>query len=259
VFCNFSRVAFSIFDLPIHWYSLAYIVGIIIALKLAVFCSQHYETGLRKDLFDDFVGAAVAGIIIGGRLGHVLFYDWAYYAEFPIEILKIWKGGMSFYGGFIGVAVATLLFCGRKKISPLKFIDLWSVGVPAGIFFGRIANFINGELPGKRSDVPWKVIFSDGVPRHPSQIYEALLEGGVLFAVMLFFLRRGCVRYSGRLSGIFCVGYGAARFAAEFFREPDSAFGHWLLQSIGLNQNQCMSIVMFLSGMALIIGSRKQS
>ncbi|MDR2107124.1 MAG: prolipoprotein diacylglyceryl transferase [Holosporaceae bacterium] len=255
--CNFSKVAFSVFGLPIHWYSLAYISGIIVALKLAIFFSKRYKIRLEKSFFDDFTGVAVAGIIIGGRLGHVFFYDWDYYSTFPIEIFKIWKGGMSFYGGFAGVAAAAVLFCGKRGISPLKFTDLWSVGVPVGLFFGRIANFINGELCGKKSDVPWSVVFADGVSRHPSQLYEAFFEGGVLFILMLLSLRQGYIRYKGRLSGIFCAGYAVARFVTEFFREPDSAFACRVLRLTGLNPNQYASVAMFLLGVAFIIGSRK--
>jgi phosphatidylglycerol:prolipoprotein diacylglycerol transferase len=170
-----------------------------------------------------------------------------------MEILKIWRGGMSFYGGFLGIIFVTHRFCRKNKIDFLRFLDLWALGVPIGLFLGRIANFINTELLGKVSDVPWKVIFKDGIPRHPSQIYEALLEGGLLFGVMLTAFHRKCYLLRGLSSGIFCAGYGAARFCGEFFREPDSEFSGRLLDLSGLNLNQYISLLMLLLGVFLIL------
>jgi phosphatidylglycerol:prolipoprotein diacylglycerol transferase len=164
---------------------------------------------------------------------------------------------MSFYGGFIGVVVATYFFCKKHNIIFLRFIDLWSVSVPLGLFLGRIANFINSELLGKESQVPWNVVFRDGVHRHPSQLYEAFLEGILLFLIMLVSFRNKCHRYNGRLSGIFCIGYGAGRFLAEFFREADSKFSSKLLYFSGLNLNQYISILMVLLGITLVVNSRK--
>jgi phosphatidylglycerol:prolipoprotein diacylglycerol transferase len=250
-------VAFSVFGLPIHWYSLAYIFGIIIALKLSVFFSKQLKYEIDPALLDDFVGVAVGGIVIGGRLGHILFYDFDYYMKFPLEIFKVWRGGMSFYGGFIGVVIATYLFCRKRSVKFLNFIDLWSVSVPIGLFFGRIANFVNAELLGKESNVPWSVIFNDGIPRHPSQLYEAFLEGVLLFIVMLAAFRKKYHRYSGRLSAIFCCGYGIARFCAEFFREPDSEFSGELLRIFSLNLNQFMSLAMLALGVILISKAKK--
>ncbi|MDR2645699.1 MAG: prolipoprotein diacylglyceryl transferase [Holosporaceae bacterium] len=255
--CNFSNVAFSIFDLPVRWYSLAYIFGIIIAFKLSVFLSKYLKNEIPVSVLDDFVGVAIGGIILGGRLGHVLFYDSSYYLKFPMEILKIWKGGMSFYGGFIGVIIAANLFCKKHRIIFLEFMDLWSVSVPIGLFFGRIANFINAELLGKESDVSWNVVFADGVHRHPSQLYEAFLEGILLFFAMLIAFKAGCHHSRGKLSGIFCTGYGMTRFLAEFFREPDSQLSHMLLCSSGLNLNQYMSVIMAIVGIILIAKSQK--
>jgi phosphatidylglycerol:prolipoprotein diacylglycerol transferase len=257
VICNFSNVAFSIFDLPVRWYSLAYIFGILIAFKLSVFLSKYLKNKIPASVLDDFVGVAIGGIILGGRLGHVIFYDFGYYSKFPMEILKIWKGGMSFYGGFIGVIVAAYLFCKKRRIIFWEFMDLWSVGVPIGLFFGRIANFINAELLGKESDVPWNVIFADGVHRHPSQLYEAFLEGILLLSIMLTAFKAKCHRRKGKLSGIFCASYGVTRFLAEFFREPDSQLSHTLLCSSGLNLNQYMSVIMAIVGIILIAKSQK--
>jgi phosphatidylglycerol:prolipoprotein diacylglycerol transferase len=257
VVCNFSSVAFSIFGLPVRWYSLAYIFGIVVALKLSVFFSKRFEEKIPPQILDDFVGIAIGGIILGGRLGHVLFYDFDYYLNSPAEIFKIWRGGMSFYGGFMGVVGAALWFCRKRRIAFWGFMDLWSISVPIGLFFGRIANFINAELPGKESYVPWNVVFRDGVHRHPSQLYEAFLEGILLFFVMLASFGAGAHQYKGRLSGIFCGGYGIARFCAEFFREPDSEFSRELLNFSGLNLNQYMSAIMAISGVILIIRSKK--
>jgi phosphatidylglycerol:prolipoprotein diacylglycerol transferase len=243
----------------VHWYSLAYIFGIIIAQRLSIFLSKQLEIKIASRLIDDFVSVAIIGIILGGRLGYVLFYDFAYYFRFPIEIFKVWKGGMSFYGGFIGVVAAAYWFCRKHKIIFLRFLDLWSVSVPIGLFFGRIANFINAELLGKESSVPWNVIFSDGIQRHPSQLYEAFLEGILLFFMMLLAFNKKYHQYRGRLSGIFCAGYGVARFCAEFFREPDSDFSHKLLCTSGLNLNQYMSIAIFLLGMVLIANQAVKS
>jgi phosphatidylglycerol:prolipoprotein diacylglycerol transferase len=255
--CNFSNVAFSIFGFPIYWYSLAYIFGVSVALKLTVFFSRQTEYKIPPALPDEFVGTAICGIILGGRLGHVLFYDFDYYIKFPSEIFKIWRGGMSFYGGFIGVVAATYWFCKKRQVKFLNFIDLWSVSVPIGLFFGRIANFVNAELLGKKTDAPWHVIFSDGIPRHPSQLYEAFLEGAVLFCIMLVSFQKKSHQYGGKLSGIFCCGYGAARFCAEFFREPDSEFSCKLLHLSGLNLNQFMSVAMTILGIFLISKAKK--
>lgn len=250
--CDFSNVAFSVFGFPIHWYSLAYIFGIIFALLLTKKIAAKVSYDFPKDVWDDFLNYAVLGIVLGGRIGHVLFYDFSYYIEFPSEIIKIWKGGMSFFGGFLGVICATYLFCQRKKIDFLQFIDLWSVSVPIGLFLGRLANFINGELLGKPSTIAWNVIFKDRIPRHPSQIYEAVLEGVILFCVMIISLRAGAYKFRGKLSGIFCMGYGVARFTTEFFREPDSPFSFELLMHSGINLNQYLSTLLFGLGFFLI-------
>lgn len=251
--CSFSPVAFSIFGFGVRWYSLAYIFGILLALQLTMRLSARFKSNFSPETINDFVAYAIAGIIIGGRLGHVFFYDWKYFASAPLEIFKLWKGGMSFYGGFLGVIISTIIFCRRWKIDFLEFIDLWSISVPIGLFFGRIANFINGELLGTPSNIAWSVIFHDGVARHPSQIYEALLEGVLLFALMILAANQKLYKIKGALSGIFCFGYGIARFIAEFFREPDSAFSMSLLESTGLNLNQYFSIAMIALGAAILL------
>lgn len=256
--CDFSPIVFHVFGFPVHWYSFAYIFGIIFAFKLTEFLMKKSEYAIDSKLLDDFIGVVVLGIILGGRIGHVLFYDPCSYWNEPMEIFKIWKGGMSFFGGFIGIVVATYWFCEKHHLNFLSFIDHWAVGVPIGLFFGRIANFINGELRGKpNSEITWSVIFGDGVPRHPSQIYEAILEGIVLFLIMLFAFYKKQYKFDGRLSGIFCFGYGINRFIGECFREPDSLFSRNLFFKTGINLNQYFCLLIMGLGMFLIYKSLK--
>jgi phosphatidylglycerol:prolipoprotein diacylglycerol transferase len=256
--CDFSRVAFYVFGLPIYWYALAYIVGILATLYLGKVYLKKTRSAIAPEHLDVFINYAVGGIVVGGRLGHVLFYDFWYYCANPKEILCIWHGGMSFFGGFTGVVLMACLFCKRHRINMLEFTDLWSIGTPIGLFLGRLANFVNGELLGKSSDIAWAVVFSDGVLRHPSQIYEAILEGIVLFAVMIVSFYKQCHKFPGRLSGIFCSAYGILRFTAEFFREPDSDFSWLLLQKTALNLNQYICIGIFILG-CVIIRMRKKA
>lgn len=216
------------------------------------------EYNINLKLMDDFIGVVVLGIILGGRIGHVLFYDFGYYLQNPLEIIKIWKGGMSFFGGFIGIVVVTYFFCKKNHLKFLNFMDYWSVGVPIGLFFGRIANFINGELLGKQSSsIAWSVVFNDGISRHPSQIYEAILEGIVLFLIMIFAFYKKQYQSEGRLSGIFCISYGANRFIGECFREPDSFFSWELFLETGINLNQYFCFIIMILGMFLIYRSLK--
>lgn len=271
--CDFSPVAFHAFGFPIHWYSLAYIFGILSALFLARhLCAKvkdwaasadpaysarfssikDFQIPSEADL-ENFLSYAIIGIILGGRLGHVLFYDFEYYSTHPMEILRVWKGGMSFFGGFIGSVSFAALFCCIKRINFWRFADFWSVGVPIGLGLGRIVNLINGELLGKETTVPFGVIFSDGILRHPSQIYEAFSEGLLLFCIMIFsFYKLRLFLYKGALSGVFCMGYGVARFICEIFRESDSLFSEKLLIETGLNLNQYMSIGIFVLGLILL-------
>lgn len=270
--CDFSPVAFYVLKFPVHWYSLAYIFGILLALFLCEYlshCVAHWNTQKSAsnstpstlpefnppsstDL-EAFLNYAVLGIVMGGRLGHVLFYDFSYYYSHPFEILQLWKGGMSFFGGFLGAITAAYIFCGLRRISFLKLTDLWAVGVPIGLFLGRLANFVNGELFGKETTIAWGVIFKDGLLRHPSQLYEAFCEGVLLFCIMLYsFFKKRLYSKEGALSGVFCAGYGLTRFLCELFREPDSYFSENLLLKTGLNLNQYMSIGIFTLGMTLV-------
>ena len=169
---SISPVAFTVFGFNVHWYSLAYVVGIFIATEVTTKLATKLKTEFSPKLINDFISYAIIGIIFGGRAGHVLFYDFPYYSQYPQDIIKVWKGGMSFYGGFLGVMISTFIFCKIRKIDFFKFIDLWTVSVPIGLFLGRIANFINGELLGKPTNVIWGVKFgNESIMRHPSQIY----------------------------------------------------------------------------------------
>jgi phosphatidylglycerol:prolipoprotein diacylglycerol transferase len=212
----------------IRWYALAYIAGLLLGWRYIVALLALVPAPMTRDHVDDFLVWATFGVILGGRLGYVLFYRPEFYLANPIEILYVWQGGMSFHGGLLGVATSVWLYCRRRGLRLLAVGDLVACAAPIGLFFGRIANFINAELYGRPADVPWAMVFPTGgpMPRHPSQLYEAALEGALLFAVLAVLVRRDAVRQRpGILFGTFLVGYGLARSAAEAFREPDAHLG----------------------------------
>jgi phosphatidylglycerol:prolipoprotein diacylglycerol transferase len=247
-------VAIEIGPFAIRWYALAYIVGIILGWRYLIVLAGRSGAAVNREAIDDFVAWATMGVILGGRLGYVLFYKPGYYVAQPLEIFYVWRGGMSFHGGMIGVLVAIYLFARRRKIPVLTLGDLVAAVTPIGLFFGRIANFINGELFGRQSDVPWAMIFPtdpDQNPRHPSQLYQAFLEGIVLFAVLHIFARnREHWRHPGRIGGIFLTGYAIARIVGEFFREPDAHLGY----IIGpITMGQLLSLPMLAAGLYLIL------
>ena len=223
-----NPVLFQWGPLAVRWYAIAYIAGLVLgwALIRRIVANDRYWGGAARPTvasIDDLLVYCALGVIIGGRLGNVLFYDPAYYFAHPVEIFKLWEGGMAFHGGLIGALVAILLFASRYRVPALTVLDLCALAAPVGIFFGRIANFIRPELWGRPTDVPWAVIFpgTDGLPRHPSQIYEALLEGLMVFVILFALARAGALKRPGVLTGGFGVLYGAARIFCEFFREPD--------------------------------------
>jgi phosphatidylglycerol:prolipoprotein diacylglycerol transferase len=227
-----NPVLISIGPLPIRWYALAYIAGLIFgwAYVRHLVGKDALWGGLPRPSpasIDDLIVYVAFGIILGGRLGYVLFYNPVFYFAHPGEIVAVWKGGMSFHGGLLGAALAIVLFARRAKVPVLSVMDVSAAAVPIGLFLGRLANFIKPELWGRPTDVPWAMIFpgSDGQPRHPSQLYEAALEGIVLFIVLYIAIRLGGLRRPGLVTGIFAIGYGAARIACEFFREPDPQLG----------------------------------
>ena len=247
---NFDPVAFQIFSFEIRWYSLAYIFGII-------FGWLHCKKNLIKDkkllnLFDDLITYLIIGIILGGRLGYIIFYNLEYYLDNFFEILMIWNGGMSFHGGLIGVILATTIFSKKHKINSYIFLDLIALVAPIGLFLGRIANFINSELYGRETDVFWSVKFVaiDNISRHPSQIYEAIFEGLILFFLLNHFAKKDSFKNPGLISSMFLIFYSFFRFILEFFRAPDYQIGYLIYQ---LTLGQFISIVFFSLGISLYL------
>ena len=244
---NFDPVAFQVLSIEIRWYSLAYIVGILIGwiLSKKLFISDQSI----KEKFDDFITYVIVGIIIGGRLGYVLFYNYSYYADNLLAIFKIWQGGMSFHGGLIGVVIASIWFSKKNNHDTFKYFDIISLVSPIGIFFGRISNFINSELYGRETDLLWSVKFVsvDNINRHPSQIYEAIFEGLILF-IILNYLTSRINKKEGYVSSVFLIFYSIFRFVIEFTREPDAQIG---LLYLNLSIGQIISIFVLFFGIYL--------
>ncbi len=246
---NFDPVALQIFSFEIRWYSLAYIFGIVIGWFLSKnFLITNDEI---KKKFDDYLTYIILGIIVGGRLGYVLLYNFNYYFNNLIEILKIWQGGMSFHGGLLGVIIATILFANKNKENPFAYLDIISIVAPIGIFFGRVSNFINSELYGTITNLPWAVKFVkvDDLYRHPSQLYEAVFEGIILFIILIIFRNKGFMKIPGLISGIFLAFYSLFRFLIEFFRVPDEQLGYLIFD---LTMGQIISLIFFIVGIYLI-------
>ena len=246
---NFSPIAFEIFSIEIRWYSLSYIFGILIGW---LYCKKI----LIKDknnlkLFDDLIPYLIIGIILGGRLGYILFYNFEYYLNNPVAIFMIWQGGMSFHGGLMGVIALTIIYAKKHKINKFILLDLISASAPIGIFLGRVSNFVNSELYGKETDVLWSVIFVkvDNIARHPSQIYEAILEGVILFIIMFLFIKKNYLLKPGLISSLFLIFYSLFRFFVEFFRVPDEQIGYIFLN---LTMGQIISLIFLSSGFYLL-------
>ncbi|WP_424812008.1 prolipoprotein diacylglyceryl transferase [Roseococcus sp. YIM B11640] len=250
-------IALQIGPLAIRWYALAYIAGIVLGWRIARRLTVTEPKASTAEQMDDFVTWATLGIILGGRLGYVLFYRPGHYLFHPLEALMVWQGGMSFHGGLIGVVTAIILFCRKNKLSILAFGDRIAIVAPIGLFFGRLANFINGELWGRAADVPWAMVFPADplqIPRHPSQLYQAGLEGLVLFVALLLLWSHKPFRHRpGFFVGSMVLGYGIARIIGEFFREPDAHLGFLFA---GATMGQLLSIPMLLVGAFLIWRSR---
>ena len=273
------------FTFALRWYALAYIVGIVIGWRIVVTAVKRASlwrggaAPMTPADVEDLLTWVILGVILGGRLGYVVFYKPAYYLSHPAEIPMVWQGGMSFHGGFLGVVIAAALFARARKIAPLSLGDTLALAAPAGLLLGRIANFINAELWGRPTDVPWGVIFPgasaqdcDGViglcARHPSQLYEAALEGLILGAVLLYLaFRRGALKVPGQSIGVFLAGYGISRFFVEFFRQADDQYislanpvGHVirLTDTIGLSMGQVLSLPMIVLGAAVILYARRR-
>ena len=256
---NLDPVLFDFGFISIRWYSLSYIFGIILGWWLGKRIIRHIlnNNNLRFDVkeFDDLISYIIISLIIGGRLGYIVFYNLEYYVSHPFDILKVWEGGMSFHGAMIGIIIGTYLFAKKRNVRTFFLLDIIACVSPIGIFFGRIANFINGELVGKATDVSWAVIFPsiDMLARHPSQIYEAVLEGLILFLILniLIFNRRYKI---GSSSYLFLIFYGTFRIICEFFREPDIQIGY--LFNI-FSMGSILSSLMILTGLVLMSKLRK--
>jgi phosphatidylglycerol:prolipoprotein diacylglycerol transferase len=259
----------------IRWYALAYIAGIFVgwwyAKRLAANARLWVPASppMTPADIDDFVVWGAVGIILGGRIGYVLFYDLPTFIAHPLQIFAVWNGGMSFHGGFLGTILAMVLFARRRGIPPWCLIDVIAASVPFGLFFGRLANFVNGELFGRVTDVPWAMVFCNdyilemhgtcvagSLPRHPSQLYEAALEGVAFFLVLRLFTHKfHRLRYPSFVSGVFCVGYGCARVFVEFFREPDIQIGYL---AGGLTMGMLLSLPMIAFGIFLMVTAARR-
>lgn len=253
-FPNIDPVAFAAGPLVIRWYALAYLCGFLLGWWYARYISRLAGAPRpNENDIDDYLSWAIVGVLLGGRLGYVLFYQSHLYLSDPLEIFKIWHGGMSFHGGVIGVVSSLVLFAWVKKIPVLRIADIASCAAPIGVFLGRIANFVNGELYGKVTDAPWGVVFPGGgdLPRHPSQLYESFLEGFCLFTLLCIALHIKPLRdRPGFLSGVFLAGYGVFRSIGEIFREPDFYLGPVLGS---LSMGQVLSVPMILCGIYLMV------
>ena len=256
-FPELDPVLITIGPFAIRWYALAYIFGILLGwlYARALIRSQKLWGGappMTVTDFDDFIVWVTLGIILGGRIGYVLFYNFSHFSAHPLEALEVWKGGMSFHGGFLGCVLAVTIFARRRKIPILSLGDLTCAAGPIGLFLGRIANFINGELWGRPTDMPWGFAFpaAGRLPRHPSQLYEAALEGLILFCLLALLIRAGALKRPGLVTGVFAAGYAVARIISEFFREPDPQLGFlWGDLTMGM----LLSLPMLLTGLVFIL------
>ncbi len=251
-------VAFGPF--AIRWYALSYIAGLVLGWQMAMRLARQPGSRITPDEIDGFLVWATIGVILGGRLGYVIFYNPLFYLQNPIEILSVWKGGMSFHGGMLGVILGMVLYARRSGISLFRFADIIACVAPIGLFFGRIANFINGELWGRVApDVAWAMVFPTGgpEPRHPSQLYQAFLEGLVLFVLLnLVRLKTDVAQKPGSLAGLFLAGYGCARIIGELFRQPDEQLGYLIA---GTTMGQWLSLPMVLLGLWLMARAKRDA
>jgi phosphatidylglycerol:prolipoprotein diacylglycerol transferase len=252
---QFNPIAFKLGPVAVRWYGLMYVLGFIAFITLGMWrVRKGLSIGITARDVDDMILYGVLGVILGGRLGYVLFYKFDYYMAHPLEIFQVWMGGMSFHGGFIGVMIAVAVFCRIRKLRWISTMDFIAPMAPLGLMAGRIGNFINGELPGRPTTLPWGMWFpqTDPTPlaRHPSQLYEASLEGLTLFIILWWFSSRP--RPAGAVSGAFLLGYGCFRFLVEFTRQPDDFLG---LLALGLSMGQWLSLPMIVAGIAMIAWS----
>ncbi|MDK1287445.1 prolipoprotein diacylglyceryl transferase [Pseudoalteromonas umbrosa] len=254
-FPEIDPIIFSVGPLSVRWYGLMYLIGFAFAMWWANKEAEKPNSGWTKDQVSDLLFYGMLGVILGGRVGYVLFYNFSAFLSDPLMLFKVWEGGMSFHGGALGVITAIFIFAWRTNKSPLAVGDFVVPMVPVGLLAGRIGNFINGELWGRQTDVPWAFIFPSGgnIPRHPSQLYEALFEGLVLFLILVWY--RNQPRPAGSIAGLFLLGYGTFRFAIEYFREPDAHIG---LYAGVISQGQILSLPMIIGGLGLMVWAHRR-
>lgn len=254
---DISPIAFEVFGLPIRWYAISYLMGFILGWFYVRYLHRSYhQQSYPSAYIDDFLTWTMLGVIAGGRLGYILFYNLDVYLENPLHIFFVWQGGMSFHGGAAGVIIALFLFARAKQIKLFELSDMVCAAVPIGLLFGRMANFINGELYGRVTSYPFGMVFpdTDGLPRHPSQLYEAASEGLFLFILLFILMRFKAVRdRPGIVSAVFLMGYGVCRFMIEYVREPDAQLG---ILNMGLTMGQILCLPMILGGAAVLLVAR---
>jgi phosphatidylglycerol:prolipoprotein diacylglycerol transferase len=249
-------VAIAVGPFVVRWYALAYIAGLLLGWRYCLILADRPPRLVERRDIDDFLVWATLGVVLGGRIGYVLFYQPGYYLLHPLEALYLWHGGMSFHGGALGVTIAIVLFARGRRRPVFAFSDIITEAIPIGLFFGRIANFINGELFGRETDVPWAMVFPNGGPvaRHPSQLYEAVCEGFLLFLLLLCAEHGGARRRPGIVTGLFLIGYAVARMSGELFRQPDAQLGFlFFVGQLGVTMGQLLSIPALIAGIVLIL------
>lgn len=254
IYQGLDPIAFSLGPLVVRWYGLAYVLGFVCAAAIIYFVAKRWKLGMSEDNLLTLMVCAIVGVVLGARIGYVLFYGDGYYLSHPLEILAFNQGGMSFHGGLVGLLIGGAVAARMTRIPFLTLADLGSIAAPIGLFFGRCANFVNGELWGAPTSLPWGVVFggtAGAMPRHPSQLYEALLEGVVLFCVLYALSRKQPPRPQGTFLGVFLVGYGLFRFLIEFVRQPDAQIGY--LWGGWLTMGQVLSVPLMVAGACALV------